>query len=86
MAYYANTQAWDVRSDGSHDKLQMTANIRHLLKEKAWWGLPRYALGSSRGGEMALELALRFPLQVNSSCPSVLKKILAAVCNHTIPV
>ena len=44
--------------------LQMIKVIRHVLLEKGWWHLPRYAYGTSSGGCIALELALRFPLQV----------------------
>ncbi len=45
------------------DPVQMIRVIRHILLEKKWWHLPRYVYGSSSGGCIALELALRFPLQ-----------------------
>ncbi|BDA48553.1 hypothetical protein COCOBI_12-2330 [Coccomyxa sp. Obi] len=37
--------------------------MKHIMTERKWWHLPRYAFGSSSGGCVALELALRFPLQ-----------------------
>lgn len=44
--------------------VQIIKVVRHVLLEKGWWQLPRYAFGTSSGGCIALELALRFPLQV----------------------
>ena len=44
--------------------VQIIKVVRHVLLEKGWWQMPRYAFGSSSGGCVALELALRFPLQV----------------------
>ena len=46
------------------ETVQMIRVIRHVLLEKGWWHLPRYVYGSSSGGCIALELAMRFPLQV----------------------
>ncbi len=45
---------------------QIIRVIRHFLREKRWWHLPRYTFGSSSGGVIALELPLRFPFQ---ACP-----------------
>ena len=39
-------------------------------RDYGWRGLPRYALGVSSGGAMALVLAQVFPLQVGSDAPS----------------
>ena len=55
--------------------MQIIKVVRHILLEKGWWQLPRYAFGSSSGGCIALELALRFPLQVRSVMHS-----LACMC------
>ncbi|KAK9832782.1 hypothetical protein WJX81_000731 [Elliptochloris bilobata] len=41
--------------------------IRHFLRERRWWHLPRYTFGSSSGGVIALELPLRFPFQAAMS-------------------
>jgi len=43
--------------------VQIIKVIKHVLSEREWWHLPRYAFGSSSGGCIALELAMRFPLQ-----------------------
>ena len=42
---------------------QIIRVIRHMLRERRWWHLPRYTFGSSSGGVIALELPLRFPFQ-----------------------
>ena len=38
-------------------------------RDYSWRGLPRYALGVSSGGAMALVLAQEFALQVGAPCP-----------------
>ena len=48
---------------------QIIRVIRHFLREKRWWHLPRYTFGSSSGGVIALELPLRFPFQVLPAAP-----------------
>ena len=48
---------------------QIIRVIRHFLREKRWWHLPRYTFGSSSGGVIALELPLRFPFQVLPAGP-----------------
>jgi len=54
--------AQHVRRRG-HARAQIIRVIRHFLREKRWWHLPRYTFGSSSGGVIALELPLRFPFQ-----------------------
>lgn len=49
-------------------------------RDYGWRGLPRYALGASSGGAMALVLAQVFPLQVGSDSPS--RVVLHGVCAH----
>lgn len=45
--------------------VQIIKVMKHMMTERKWWHLPRYAFGSSSGGCIALELALRFPLQAS---------------------
>ncbi len=47
-------------------RLQLKRAIRHVLEERDWWGLPRYLLGASAGGAVALLFASRFPVQVRA--------------------
>ena len=58
----------------------MISVIRHILLEKKWWHLPRYVYGSSSGGCIALELALRFPLQVCHLIPVASPHSRVLVC------
>ena len=51
--------------------LQIIRVIRHMLRERRWWHLPRYTFGSSSGGVIALELPLRFPFQACTASPVV---------------
>ena len=41
----------------------MVRALQQILTDNKWWHLPRYAMGTSRGGAMGLILALHFPLQ-----------------------
>ena len=50
---------------------QIIRVIRHMLRERRWWHLPRYTFGSSSGGVIALELPLRFPFQARWGSPGV---------------
>lgn len=50
---------------------QIIRVIRHMLRERRWWHLPRYTFGSSSGGVIALELPLRFPFQARRGSPEV---------------
>ena len=50
---------------------QIIRVIRHMLRERRWWHLPRYTFGSSSGGVIALELPLRFPFQARRGSPDV---------------
>ena len=53
--------------------LQVIRVIRHILRERRWWHLPRYTFGSSSGGVIALELPLRFPFQARRGSLSCLR-------------
>lgn len=45
---------------------QMVRALQQILTDNEWWHLPRYAMGTSRGGAMALILALHLPLQART--------------------
>ena len=62
------------------ETVQMIRVIRHVLLEKGWWHLPRYVYGSSSGGCIALELAMRFPLQVCAYPLDNSKKHIMCIC------
>ncbi|KAK9820955.1 hypothetical protein WJX81_006047 [Elliptochloris bilobata] len=54
---------------------EMVRTLRQILTDNRWWHLPRYAMGTSRGGAMALIIALHFPLQGVGSMVMGLKPV-----------
>lgn len=64
-------QAARARDSSARFVLQIIRVIRHILRERRWWHLPRYTFGSSSGGVIALELPLRFPFQARRGRPKL---------------
>ena len=63
--------------------LQVLREVKRVERLQGWQGLPRFAIGNSEGGAMALILARSLELKVSNIACTSLHALLADIAAHS---